>query len=69
LINLIRFCPAAIIIPSIFTLYKPLKWVAIMGGLSLFARQVGRRQESLNSQSGVAAAMVFPNPRILGDAC
>ena len=41
---------------------------AIMGGLSLFARQVGRRQEGLNSLAGVAAAMAFFNPQVLADA-
>jgi competence protein ComEC len=41
---------------------------AIMGGLSLFARQVGRRQEGLNSLAGVAAAMALFNPQILADA-
>ena len=41
---------------------------ALMGGLSLFARQVGRRQEGLNSLAGVAAAMAFFNPQVLADA-
>jgi competence protein ComEC len=41
---------------------------AIMGGLSLFARQVGRRQDGLTSLAGVAAVMALCNPQILGDA-
>jgi competence protein ComEC len=39
-----------------------------MGGLALFARQVGRRQAGLNSLAGVAAVMAMFNPQILGDA-
>ncbi len=41
---------------------------AIMGGLSLFARQVGRRQDGLNSLAFSAALMAFFNPLILWDA-
>jgi competence protein ComEC len=41
---------------------------ALMGGLALFARQVGRRQAGLNSLAGVAAVMAMFNPQILGDA-
>lgn len=41
---------------------------ALMGGLSLFARQVGRRQEGLNSLALVAAIMALFNPHILGVA-
>jgi competence protein ComEC len=40
---------------------------AIMGGLSLFARQVGRRQDGLNSLGFVAALMAAFNPRVLWD--
>ena len=40
---------------------------AIMGGLSIFARQVGRRQHGLNTLAITAAGMALFNPRILGD--
>jgi competence protein ComEC len=40
---------------------------AIMGGLSVFARQIGRRQDGLNSLAIVAAAMALFNPNVLGD--
>ncbi len=40
---------------------------AIMGGLSLFARQVGRRQDGLNSLGFTAAAMAFHDPFVLWD--
>jgi competence protein ComEC len=40
---------------------------AIMGGLSLFARQIGRRQDGLNSLAIVAAAMALFNPNVLRD--
>ena len=40
---------------------------AIMGGLSLFARQVGRRQHGLNSLGFTAALMTGFNPQILWD--
>ncbi len=35
---------------------------AIMGGLAIFARQVGRRQNGLNTLAAVAAAMAVFNP-------
>ncbi len=41
---------------------------ALMGGLSLFARTVGRRQDGLNSLGLVAAVMALSNPLILWDA-
>jgi competence protein ComEC len=40
---------------------------AIMGGLSLFARQVGRRQDGLNSLAFVAALMALWDPLVLWD--
>ena len=40
---------------------------AIMGGLSLFACQVGRRQDGLNSLAFVAAAMAVFNPNMPWD--
>jgi competence protein ComEC len=40
---------------------------AIMGGLSIFARQVGRRQHGLNTLAITAAGMALFNPMILGD--
>jgi competence protein ComEC len=40
---------------------------AIMGGLSLFARQVGRRQDGMNSLAFVAAAMAVFNPYLPWD--
>jgi competence protein ComEC len=38
---------------------------AIMGGLTLFAMQLGRRQDGLNSLAFVAALMVLANPNVL----
>lgn len=40
---------------------------AIMGGLALFAHQVGRRQNGLNTISFTAAVMAVFNPQILWD--
>jgi competence protein ComEC len=40
---------------------------AIMGGLALFARQVGRRQNGLNTLSFTAAVMTIINPQIPWD--
>ena len=40
---------------------------AIMGGLAIFARQVGRRQNGLNTLSFTAAVMAVVNPQILWD--
>ncbi len=40
---------------------------ALMGGLSLFARQVGRRQQGLNSLTLVAALMAVFNPNLPWD--
>ncbi len=40
---------------------------AIMGGFSLFARQVGRRQQGLNTLMIVAALMAVINPFVLWD--
>jgi len=42
---------------------------AIMGGLALLARQVGRRQEGLTSLGASAAVMALFNPRIPWDVC
>ncbi|MEW6030900.1 MAG: ComEC/Rec2 family competence protein [Chloroflexota bacterium] len=41
---------------------------ALMGGLSLFARQVGRRQVALNTLFAVAAVMTLWNPLYVWDA-
>ncbi|MDH5606452.1 MAG: ComEC/Rec2 family competence protein, partial [Anaerolineae bacterium] len=40
---------------------------AFMAGLTLLARQVGRRQDGLNSLAITAAVMAFFNPFVLGD--
>lgn len=40
---------------------------AIIGGLGLFARQVGRRQDGLNSLAIAAGVMALFNPQILWD--
>src|SRR3990172_6865320 len=40
---------------------------AIMGGLVLLARQIGRRQQGLNSLGFVAALMTLHNPHVLWD--
>ena len=40
---------------------------ALMGALALFARQVGRQQDGLNSLGLVAALMALANPDILWD--
>jgi competence protein ComEC len=40
---------------------------AIMGGLSIFARQVGRRQHGLNALAFTAAVMALFNPQVLWD--
>jgi competence protein ComEC len=40
---------------------------AIMGGLSVFARQVGRRQDGLNSLGLIAGVMALANPQVLWD--
>jgi competence protein ComEC len=40
---------------------------AIMGGLSIFARQVGRRQHGLNTLAFTAAVMALFNPQVLWD--
>lgn len=40
---------------------------AIMGGLSIFASQVGRRQEGINTLAFVAALMALGNPNVLWD--
>lgn len=40
---------------------------AIMGGLSLFARQVGRRQHGINSLAFTAAVMTLHNPHVPWD--
>ncbi len=40
---------------------------AIMGGLAIFARQLGRRQNGLNTLSATAAVMAAMNPQVLWD--
>lgn len=40
---------------------------AIMGGLALFARQVGRRQDGINTLVFVAALMAIADPNVLWD--
>jgi competence protein ComEC len=40
---------------------------AIMGGLAIFARQFGRRQNGLNTLSFTAAVMAIINPQVLWD--
>lgn len=45
----------------------PVVRAAIMGGISLFARQVGRRQHGLNSLAFSAALMTIGNPNVLWD--
>ena len=40
---------------------------ALMAGLSLFARQIGRHQHGLNSLALVAAGMSAFNPQVLWD--
>ncbi|MEJ5223549.1 MAG: ComEC/Rec2 family competence protein, partial [Anaerolineales bacterium] len=40
---------------------------ALMGGLGIFARQVGRRQDAINTMTAVAAIMAAANPLILWD--
>lgn len=40
---------------------------AFMGGLSIFARQLGRRQDGLNTLAVVAALMTLLNPRVPWD--
>jgi competence protein ComEC len=40
---------------------------AIMGGLSIFVRQVGRRQNGLNTLAFTAAVMALFNPQVLWD--
>lgn len=40
---------------------------AVMGGMALFARQVGRRQDGLNALAAVAALMSLFNPQVLWD--
>ncbi len=40
---------------------------AIMGGLSVFARQVGRRQDGLNSLGLIAGVMALANPNVVWD--
>jgi competence protein ComEC len=67
-----RGAVAAVIGIGIYTLLvgadPPVVRAAIMGGLSLFARQVGRRQHGLNSLSFTAALMLVFNPLLLWDA-
>ena len=39
---------------------------AIMGGLALFARQMGRQQDGLNNLGFAAALMALHDPLVLG---
>jgi len=63
---------AAIVSIGLYTILvggdAPVVRAAIMGGLSLFARQVGRRQHGLNSLAFTAAVMLLANPLLLWDA-
>ena len=67
-----RGAAAAVIGISVYTLLvgadPPVVRAAIMGGLSLFARQVGRRQHGLNSLAFTAAVMLAFNPLLFWDA-
>jgi competence protein ComEC len=67
-----RGAVAALVGISIYTLMvgadPPVVRAAVMGGLSLFARQVGRRQHGLNSLAFTAAVMLAFNPLLLWDA-
>jgi competence protein ComEC len=62
---------AALVAISIYTILvganAAVVRAAIMGGLALFARQVGRRQDGLNSLAAVAAGMCIFNPLFLWD--
>jgi competence protein ComEC len=40
---------------------------AIMGGFAVFARQIGRRQNGLNTLAFIAALMALANPHVLWD--
>jgi competence protein ComEC len=62
---------AALIGISIYTIFvgamAAVVRAAIMGGFSLFARQVGRRQDGLNTLALTAALMAVFNPYVLWD--
>ena len=45
----------------------PVVRAALMSGLSVFAAQVGRRQDGLNTLAFVAALMALFNPQVLWD--
>jgi competence protein ComEC len=66
-----RGAVAAVIAISLYTVMvgadAAVVRAAIMGGLSLFARQVGRRQHGLNSLGITAGLMLLFNPLLLWD--
>ena len=61
-----------VILIAIYTILvggdPPVIRAAIMGGMGLFGRQIGRRQSGANSLIFVAALMCLGNPCLLGDA-
>jgi hypothetical protein len=65
-----RRAAAAVVGISVYTIlvgaHAAVVRSAIMGGLSIFARQVGRPQHGLNTQALTAAVMAFFNLMILG---
>ncbi|MEJ2485261.1 MAG: ComEC/Rec2 family competence protein [Anaerolineales bacterium] len=66
-----RGAVAAVIAISLYTVMvgadAAVVRAAVMGGLSLFARQVGRRQHGLNSLALTAGLMLLFNPQLLWD--
>jgi competence protein ComEC len=66
-----RAALAALAAISLYTVLvgaqPPVVRAAVMGGLSLFASQVGRRQDGLNSLALVAAGMALFDPFVLWD--
>jgi competence protein ComEC len=66
-----RGAVAAVLAIGLYTILvggdAPVVRAAIMGGFSLFARQVGRRQHGLNSLAISAGIMSVANPTILWD--
>lgn len=66
-----RGAVAAVIAISMYTILvgtdAAVVRAAIMGGFSLFARQVGRRQHGLNSLAITAGLMAVANPMVLWD--
>ena len=66
-----RGMAAAIGILAAYTLLvgaqPPVVRAAIFGGLAMFGRQIGRRQQGLNSLALAAALLALFNPFVLGD--